>query len=355
MCLASYLFLASQLPELAYATGNPEQTPEVSEEQEQETETRTDTESGQKGTTESGQQESDSMLDRHKQFMDTQVQRATQWVDGFFANTNDYAESTNNQFRLRPEYYYRDKQGTKLNLKVRARLELPKLSRRLSFVAGSDDDVDPSGEFNDDSERNNIAGLQFLLRDSAHWHTSIIAGAKFKDFAFFLGPRFRYQFDINDKTLTRFTQTFRWQTNNRWDIGSRGDLYYVLNESLYFRQTIYGRWQDKKDDEEGLQTQVSSVLSQRLSPTSGMQYDFTTIVNTEPDTHVDKYTVSLRYRKQTPKEWLYYEIAPQVSFEDRYDFKANPGIRLRLELYYGKSGSGHFWQHDPDTQASEEE
>jgi hypothetical protein len=220
------------------------------------------------------------------------------------------------------------------------------LGRRISLVAGTIEDADPAGQFNDDSSQNSVAGLQFMLSDSENWHTSIVAGAKFGDFAFFMGPRFRYQIPLNEKTLARFTQTFRWQTNNQWDIGSRGDLYYVLNERLYFRQTLYGRWREEKSDEEGLKTQVSSVLSQRLSATAGMQYDFTTIVHTEPDTHIDKYTLAVRFRKQTPKEWLYYEIAPQVSFEDKYNFKANPGIRLRLELYYGKTGSGDFWEHD---------
>jgi hypothetical protein len=39
---------------------------------------------------------------------------------------------------------------------------------------------------------------------------------------------------------------------------------------------------------------------------------FSTIFHTRPDTHVDRYVVALRYRKRTSRDWLYYEIAPQV-------------------------------------------
>jgi len=340
MWVASLWILAWNWPAFASDAEAPETTPKVSETKETETAAAT--------SPDAKNQEPGTALDRHKQFMDTQVHRASQWVDGFFANSNYDAETDESQIRLRPEFYYRDEQGSKLKLKVRARLELPHLSRKISLIAGSDDETDPSGEFVDDSNQHAIAGLQFLVSESEDWHTSIVAGAKFGDFAFFVGPRFRYQTALSDKTLARFTQTFRWQTNNHWDIGSRGDLYYVLNERLYFRQTIHGRWRGEKSHKEGLQTRVSSVLSQRLSSTAGMQYDFTTIVHTEPDTHVDKYTLSVRYRKQTPKKWLYYEIAPQVSFEDKYNHKFNPGIRLRLELFYGKSGSSHFWGHEAE-------
>lgn len=339
MCLVWLFWLAAHELALASVGEDPGQTPATSDEREKDV-------PGENNAPAEEHEEAGNVLDRHKQFMDTQVQRASQWVDGFFANSNDYIESSRNQFRLRPEFYYRDEQGTKLNLKVRARLELPELSRRLSFVAGSDGETDPTGDFTDDSNKSAIAGLQFLLSDKGNWHTSIVAGAKFNNFAFFLGPRFRYQNSLNDRTMGRFTQTFRWQTNNHWDIGSRGDLYYVLNERLYFRQTLYGRWRGDKKDKQGLEVRASSVLSQRLSLTAGLQYDFTMIAHTKPDTHIDEYTASLRYRKQTRREWLYYEIAPQVSFEEQFDYKANPGIRLRLELYYGQTDSSHFWEHD---------
>ena len=76
--------------------------------------------------------------------------------------------------------------------------------------------------------------------------------------------------------------------------------------------------------------------------TAGLQYEFSTILLTRPDRHVDEYWVSLRFRKRTEREWLYYEIAPEVAFEDMYGFKANPGIRFTLEIYYGGKGPSQY-------------
>lgn len=288
--------------------------------------------------------ESESALDRHKQYVDSQVQRASLWVDGFFDDPNNLAESTTTQFRIRPEIYYRDEQGTKFRFKASVKIRIPGLGENVSFVAGDEETSDSSRAVDSDIEDESIVGLQFFLSDSAKWNASVTAGVKFNSFAGLVGPRLRYQTALSNKTSLRLTQTLRWQTNNYWDIGSRVDLSFVLSDRLYFRQTVFGRWRGEKSDDEGYRTKISSVLSQKLSPSAGLQYDFTTIFHTEPDTHVDKYTLALRFRKRTSRDWMYYEIVPQVSFEDQFDFKANPGIRLRLELFFGGSDTQQFWK-----------
>jgi len=52
--------------------------------------------------------------------------------------------------------------------------------------------------------------------------------------------------------------------------------------------------------------------------------------------------LALRYRKRTSRDWLYYEIAPQMSFDHDYDYTFNPGIRLRLEVFYGAISTTNF-------------
>jgi len=173
---------------------------------------------------------------------------------------------------------------------------------------------------------------------------SLTAGVKFNEFAGFVGPRFRYRTAMGENSSMRFTQTFRWQTNNYWDIGSRLDLNFVLSDRFFFRQTVYGRWRGEESDEKGYRTRLSSVLSQKLTYTTGLQYDFSTIFHTKPDNHVDKYTLALRFRQRTSREWLYYEIVPQVSFEDQFDYDANLGIRLRVEMFFGGNKTSDFWK-----------
>jgi hypothetical protein len=287
---------------------------------------------------------SESGVDRQKAAVDSQVLRASQWVDGFFDDPNNLAESTSTQFRIRPELYYRQEQGFKFKFRASVKIRLPSKGGRVSFIAGADENGEGSGDNGSEDDDEGIVGLQFFLKDSIKWNASITAGVKFNDFAGFVGPRFRYRTAMGENSSMRFTQTFRWQTNNYWDIGTRLDLNFVLSDRFFFRQTVYGRWRGEESDEKGYRTRLSSVLSQKLTYTTGLQYDFSTIFHTKPDNHVDKYTLALRFRQRTSREWLYYEIVPQVSFEDQFDYDANFGIRLRLEMFFGGNKTSDFWK-----------
>ena len=243
------------------------------------------------------------MLDRQKDYVDTQVQRASQWVDSFFVDPNYEAEQANSQFRIRPEIYYGKEDDFKFRLRVRARINLPNMGRRVSLVVGADDE-DGFDDAVDDSADDGIIGLQFFMRESSRWNTSLSVGVKFNDFAGFIGPRVRYTGVLGQKGSYRFTQTVRWQTNDYWQINTRLDLNRVINDKLFFRQTFDGRWRGERADEEGYRTQISSYLTQRLGLFSGLQYEFSTIFHTEPDTHVDEYVLALRYRKRTNRAGL---------------------------------------------------
>jgi len=290
---------------------------------------------------ESEEESHKGLLDRHKEYVDTQVQRASLWVDSFFVDPAYEAEQANSQFRFRPELYYSKEDDFKARLRVRARLNLPNMGRRVSLVVGAEDESGFDDSVDDPSD-DGIIGLQFFMKESSRWNTSLSAGIKFNEFAGFVGPRVRYADVLGEKGSYRFTQTIRWQTNNYWQFNSRLDLNRVINDRLFFRQTFDGRWRGEKAEEEGYRTQISSFLTQRVSSVSGFQYEFSTVFHTQPDTHVDEYVLAVRYRKRTSRDWLYYEIVPQVSFEDEFDYTFNPGVRLRLEFFYGAQTTDQF-------------
>jgi hypothetical protein len=40
------------------------------------------------------------------------------------------------------------------------------------------------------------------------------------------------------------------------------------------------------------------------------------------------------FRKAIYQDWLVMELVPQLLFEDRYDWKADPRVQLNLEIYF---------------------
>jgi hypothetical protein len=222
------------------------------------------------------------------------------------------------------------------------------LNRKVSLVIGNGQDDADFGDSVDDRVDESTIGLQFFGKMRRHWHTSLSTGLKFDEFAAYFGPRARYQKQFNEYTGLRFSQSVRWQTNNWWQIISRLDINHVLSDRYMFRQTFDGRWRGEKSVEEGYRTRISSFVTKRLRNEAGLQYEFTTVIHTRPDTHVDNYTLAARYRKRTKRDWLYYEIAPQVSFENEFDYEVNPGIRLRLEFFFGTDVEQRRWKKQPE-------
>ena len=287
-------------------------------------------------------------IERDKQRIDTQGLRAVQWVDSFFSDPAYEAEVATSQARVRPELYYRSEQGLKPKIKFGFKFRLPNLERHVSLVGGSSDfDSDFDASVDDDVNEPAI-GLQFFGKERNKWNSSLSVGVKFNEFAGFIGPRFRYQTPWTERTSFRFVQKVLWQTNNEWQSRSRFDVSVALNDRYFFRQMVDGRWRGEYSDDEGFRTRVSSFLTRGLPNGAGLQSEATVVFHTRPDTHVDEYVLALRYRKRVWREWFYYEIVPQVSWEEEYDYKFNPGIRLRIEIFYGAEKGSRFWKREAE-------
>jgi hypothetical protein len=214
--------------------------------------------------TKDAEEDKEGILDRHKKVVDTQIQRAAQWVDSFFSDPNFEAESASTLVRLRPELYYRNEQGTEGRFKARIKLRLPNMNRKTSLVIGSDDAVDSFDDSADDSAEDSVIGLQFFGRETKRWHTSLSLGVKFDEFAAYVGPRVRYMLPLSERRAISFTQVLRYQSNSYWNSISRLDFNFILADRYFFRQTFDGRWRGEKSDDEGFRTRIASVLTQRL-------------------------------------------------------------------------------------------
>jgi len=285
-------------------------------------------------------------IESEKKRVETQAQKAAQWVDSFFSDPEYEAEVATSQFRLRPELFYRREQGLKPKFRASFKIRLPNLERHVNLVGGTSDFDSNFDDAVDDDVNEPVVGLQFFGKEREKWKSSISVGLKFNEFAGFAGPRFRYLTDWTPRTSLRFVQKILWQTNNEWQTRTRFDFNFAVNDRYFFRQMIDGRWRGEYSDDEGFRTRVSSFLTRGLQNNAGLQSEATVVFHTRPDTHVDEYVVAFRYRKQTWREWFYYEIVPQLSWEEEFDYKINPGIRLRVEIFYGVEEGTRYWRRE---------
>ena len=288
------------------------------------------------------------MIEKEKERVESQNLRAVQWVDSFFSDPEYEAEVATSQFRIRPEVRYRKEQGWGGTVKLAFKFRLPNLERKVSLVGGSSDFDEDFDAAVDEDVNEPAIGLQFFGKEREKWSSSLSVGLKFNEFAGFVGPRFRYQTKWSERSSFRFVQKVLWQTNNEWQLRSRFDFNVAVNERLFFRQMFDARWRGEYSDEEGYRTRVSSFLTRRLQNSAGLQSEATVIFHTEPDLYANEYIVAVRYRKRVWRDWFYYEIVPQVAWEKEFDYRTNPGLRLRFEVFYGSDKSTRFWKREAE-------
>lgn len=231
--------------------------------------------------------------------LETEGLRAVQWVDSFFSDPSYEAEVVTSQFRLRPEISYRSEQGFDTDLKASFKFSLPNFDRKVSLIGGAFDTDAQAEDVDYEAEQERTIGLQFFGKERKKWNTSFSAGIKDNDWAALLGPRFRYRTTLGERGSFLFTQRILWQTNNEWQFKTNTNLSFAIDDRYFFRQTIAAKWRGEYVDEEGLRTQVSSVLTRRFQNEAGLQSEFTMLFGSVPDTHVIKYLAALRYRKRT--------------------------------------------------------
>ncbi len=280
--------------------------------------------------------------------VERKVNETAQWIDSFFDDPNYVAEDASTRLRLRPEVFFQEKREAKVRVKLAVKVNLPRLSRRASLVIGGDDGT---GDFNnslDDTLHDPSIGVQFFGKQSRSLNTSLVVGAKLNGLALFAGPRVRFLQPLGERSQFRFVQTFRWFTDNGWDSRTRLDFDHVFESGVFLRQTVDGRWRADRHEEEGFRTVVSTSVTQRLKRDLGLQYEWFTVFQTEPDNHVNSTTLALRFRKRSKREWLFFEVVPQLAFEDEFDWDPNPGIRFRFEIIFGEDTRSGKTRKDDD-------
>ncbi|MDH5411514.1 MAG: hypothetical protein OEY16_09010, partial [Alphaproteobacteria bacterium] len=109
------------------------------------------------------------------------------------------------------------------------------------------------------------------------------------------------------------------------------DFERILEENMLFRSSLNGTWLQEDPD---YFYNVGLSLFRPLDEKSAVELQLVSDFMTDPH-RLDRITVRIRHRQELWRDWLAFEIAPQVSFPDQRNFEAVPGILFRLEATFG--------------------
>jgi hypothetical protein len=265
------------------------------------------------------------------------IERTATWLDAFFVDPVFEEEQNNSQLKLRFDGFAEKGESIDFRPRVSARVRLPGTQKRFNFFIsgnGDDPDLDASDPRAGEEDENSGIGLNYFVFNEVRNSLSLSGGVKRRDgsYGLFVQPRYRKLWRLGDWD-TRYTQKVAYHSKTRFETESRVDFERLIGQRSFFRSTARLEWFEY---EPGFQYSLDLLLREILDEDSVLSFEFNNFFVTRPEHELDTSVLKASYRRRFWRDWMFYEIAPQLAFPSEDDYEAKPGILLRFEAVFGR-------------------
>lgn len=266
------------------------------------------------------------------------------WLDSFFEDERVLKEENRSYIRARYDVFQEKKSGATYRPTFNVRLALPQLEKKAHLVISAESPEPaintpaPVGTTGDriapTDERNVTAAVHYILRATEEESSIVRTGVQFSHGSpvLFIAPRYRHFIPLTTWDF-RFTQEAVWKTDTKWQVDTLFDLERKLQHGLFFRTSLGGSWIDGTN---GYFYSLSFSLRQPIDPKHALDYAWINSYQTRPVYELAEMLFSIRYRQNVWRDWLFFEVAPQIRFPRSGNFDGTPGILFRFEMYFGR-------------------
>jgi len=282
--------------------------------------------------------EYEAKLDATQKEASAYLASAANWLDSFFDDERSVAEENQTRAKVRLGFGYTKNDHFEFTPRVSLRLKVPNLSKKVLLSISISDDDDFDADQNpisdnprfEDSERSDLsASLKYFLKAKENYNLSTMFGGSYN--YLYAGLRYRYSHDFGP-WQGRFTDTVKYYTDDGWENKASIDMERHFSRKWFFRTTANAYWFEEED---GVPHSLHFQLYQVLNEESALMYEVGNYFDTEPEYRMTDLHLRVRYRQRFYRDWLIFEIAPQLTFPEDHDRDPNPGILLRFEADFG--------------------
>lgn len=278
----------------------------------------------------------DTWVDDSHSYATEQAQALTQWMDNYFGEPNYEIEAAESFLRLDFSTDWDQDDGLNNQIRLRGKLQLPRVSRRLNLVFSdeSGDEFDP-----DRNERklDDNVGLVYEVAENNRSRFDLTMGLNWNRVR--PGARYRFQDRFGEVYSYRLTQRFQYQNGEGFYATSQAELNRALSENTFLRwsnRAVYG------EETKGTEWRTRFSLFERrrtLSRKQKVGINYFGAINgvTDPKSYVRNYRLGVLFRRQVYRKFLFLEIEPAYNYrkrdpDDKRQFAWSIGLTLQVAL-----------------------
>lgn len=259
-------------------------------------------------------------------------------LDGLFRSDDERSfsnEEARAEGRIQFAWEPRDGMLTDTDLRFRIRVKLPALEDKVDLLLSDNEDETQDNTIraarNTDNNDRDQATIALRFRPEQDSHYSFRVGAGRRDQLYVRG-RYRDATAFTDKLSALYDSELYYYSRDRLGAEVGLAIQYDIdrkhlirqNNRLYFRDdTNDWLWRHEInhlyaiDDQNAI---VSRAMVEGLS---------------RPNYRIEEVYAGIRWRNNTLRDWLFFEVEPFVLWLRDEDFNTSFGVAMRVEVYYG--------------------
>lgn len=225
---------------------------------------------------------------------------------------------------------------------VKLKLDMPGTKKRWKVLFESDpdelNDLDSAAlvtpqERRDVSDTSGAAGaVRFVIDNKSRWKQDFDLGVRGSTP---LDPFSRYEIRRNEQINALWSYYFRESVyvfrEDGWGQRTTFLLERPLRPDYLWRNRIDSKF---RDTDNVLETVLSTSTVHFLDPLRAMFYSVGLIAVNRPNSQVSEYFINTTYRVRLYKDWLFFDIRPELAFPRDDEFKPNPSLTFGLDVYF---------------------
>jgi hypothetical protein len=306
------------------------------------------------------------MIDSSRDYLSDKFVGFASGVDAFFGNERNYQESNKSVLQFDLTRIFGSASDHKTVPTFRVKLHLPAFQHRMQswwsqihllFESNPDQNLSGVGPGNTPTASQGRlpilkematpdsygAALRFENPDDSLWRLSGDGGLKFVGIEDVLQVR---QITVDPFVRTRgsvknlwgpvqlqLAQSLFWFNSIGAGESTQFDADYHLSDPLLFRATSIATW---LYDNPNFKLHQDFSIYQTLNEHASVLYQLAANGQTQPQGEVSEYVALVLYRQRFYRDWMFFELSPQLHYPKADSYHLNAQFIARLEVLFYK-------------------
>lgn len=283
-----------------------------------------------------------SFLDKPQEVISSGVERFAKALDEFFSEDKVFYDASGTYLKFTLDTTRDNNGDVHSSGDFRLKLRLPHTNEKIKLTIESSEEERP-----DDIVVKNVETPATTAEDNSYV-AGIQAQLGKKENAWEFKPSIgmRLNSDINLHLKLRLSRkyqfekwNFNWYETAYWyrTTGNGVDSHFEINKKLseddLFRASTFARWTNTTDYFELSQT---FSMFHTLSKRRAVSYYVGAYGISEPAVYATHYVIGSSYRQNIHKDYLFFELIPQILYQKSNDFHAEFSLTFRIEMIFKK-------------------